>query len=504
MKTNFFTRVAEKIWSILISLRLAVAVIAGLAITLAVATTIESKYDSKTAQYFVYQATWFYGLLALLGLNILAVALSRLPWKKKHIPFLMAHAGIMMILIGSWLTYTKGLDGSLRVSENEIASAVELDQHVLLFKRGEEALSERFPWMPDMVAQDFKPKAFRDLHIQVEKYISDAEPKVNFVESKDSTSKPAGNSAAKSAPALQIKILGSPMGGAPEIWLWAADAGWASQRMGLARFLIRREDQKDLTLDDVSPTTPEARLDFIVSKNGDLRYEATSVRGEKKSGKIDLAAIENKDEPVIVDPAWRMPIKIQIKKFVAAGVNLTEYTHVKVKPTGMGTAIPQPAILISLLSNPNSKLWLGLGDRADFTDSDGSQVSIGYFPKRVVLPYAIRLKQFELKHNPGTLDPAAYSSFVQVVDQFQKTEKDMNALPVTHITMNEPMEVKGYTFYQASYIPDFPRPTTTILSVNYDPGRALKYWGSILLIAGAISLYLGKVFTKKTKKEVTA
>jgi hypothetical protein len=70
--------------------------------------------------------------------------------------------------------------------------------------------------------------------------------------------------------------------------------------------------------------------------------------------------------------------------------------------------------------------------------------------------------------------------------------------------MNEPLESKGYTFYQASYIPEVPRPVTTILSVNHDPGRGLKYWGSILLILGSISLYLVKVLQRKRKVEVTS
>ena len=492
----FLKRVLEKIWSILISLRLAVTLIASIAVTLAIATTIESKYDSKTAQYFVYQAMWFYALLTLLGLNILAVALSRLPWKRKHLPFLMAHAGILMILTGSWLTYINGLDGSLRISEGEIASGVELDQHVLLYKHGEETQSEPFPWMPASVSEDFKTRTFPKFKIQIEKYISDSEAKVSFVESKDAKQ--------KSAPAIQLKILGAPMGGAPEIWLWAADAGWASQKMGLARFLIRTEDQKDLSLSDEAPGNGEARIDFVVKKNGALSFEATSIRGEKKKGIIPLQKLKIHDEPFIINPEWRMPIRIQVKQFVPNSVNLTEYVPVKVKSEGMGTALPQPAMQIALINNPSSRLWLGLGDRADFTDSDGSSISIGFFPKRVILPYAIRLKKFEMKTNPGTQEASAYSSFVQVVDQFQKTEKDMNALPETHISMNEPMIVKGYTFYQASYVPDVPRPITTILSVNYDPGRALKYWGSLLLILGAISLYLGKVFLKKIRKAPVA
>jgi hypothetical protein len=463
-------------------------VIVGTAVSLATATIIESKYDTATAQYYVYQSRWFYCILTLLGLNILAVAISRLPWKKKHIPFLLAHAGILMVLTGSYLTATLGLDGNLRIGEGEVNSAVELNEDVLLYSQGDELKTKPFPWMPVGMANDFKGQDYPDFKIRVEKYIPDAESKVNFVAGTDATKKPG--------PAIQIRILGAPMGGAPEIWLWSSDAGWASQKMGLARFLIRKEDQKDLSA-DLTESGAEARVDFVVSKKGELRYETTSIRGEKKSGKVDLAKLANKEEPVIIDPQWRMPIKIQIKQFVPMAVNQTQYIPVTVKPSGMGTALPQPAMRISLLSNPDSKLWLGLGDRADFTDENGKNISIGFSPKRVVLPYALRLKQFEMKHDPGTQDASAYSSYIQVVDSFKKTEADLDSLPVEHITMNEPMTLKGYTFYQASYIPDMPRPTVTVLSVNHDPGRALKYWGSILLIVGAISLYLSKVFQKK-------
>jgi hypothetical protein len=485
---KFFERWLMRLWSVLISLRLAVLVIVGLAISLAVATTIESKYDSKTAQYFVYRSYWFFGILALLGLNILAVAISRVPWKKKHTPFLLAHAGILMILIGSWITYTKGIDGSLRITEGEVTSAVELDEHVLVFKKNEQTNSKPFPWIPASTAADLKPVDFPEYGVRVEKYISDAEAKINFAPA--TADMIAADSKVKPAAAIQIRILGAPMGGAPELWLWAGDAGWATQKMGLARFLIRREDQKDL-----APTEAgEARLDFVAGKDGSLRFEAVSPRGEKKSGKV----VFKTDEPTIINPEWRMPIQIQVKKFVPNALNQTEYVYSKPRAPGMmGSGQPQPAIQIALIKNPASKLWLGLGDRAEFNDVDGTEISVGYFPRRIILPFAVRLKQFEMKHNPGTMDPSAYSSHVQVVEKMQADEAAMNAIPEQEISMNEPMNRSGYTFYQASYIPDFPRPNTTILSVNYDPGRALKYWGSILLIGGAILLYLLKVVQKK-------
>lgn len=471
-----FLKAAHQVWKILISLKFAVLVMVSLTISLIAATLIESSVDTKTAQYYVYRSWWFFLILGLFGALILAVAISRLPWKKKHIPFLMAHAGILMILGGSWLTYVNGIDGSLRLAEGDVNSAVELDQQVLAFKKGETISSVAFPWMPQSVADQFKGTSYPEYGIKVDRFISDSVPKFNFMPV-------AANSNEKSGSAIQLKILGAPMGGAPEIWLWSADVAWATQKLGPARFLIRSQ-----SAEVPPPEAGEARLDFVVTKNGELRYEATSPRGEKKSGKLALAF----KEPQMVDPGWRMPIKVQVKNFIAQASNQTEYISSPAKSEN-----PIPAISISLIGNPSSRLWLGLGDRAEFTNQKGESISVGYFQKRVILPFALRLKEFEMKNNPGTMDPASYASHVQVIEALSKNENDLNALPVHTIQMNEPLKVQHYTFYQASYIPDFPRITTTVLSVNFDPGRSLKYFGSLLLVLGSILLYLVKARAKK-------
>ena len=39
-------------------------------------------------------------VLGALGTNIFCVAVSRWPWQRRHIPFLLAHLGILMLLAG--------------------------------------------------------------------------------------------------------------------------------------------------------------------------------------------------------------------------------------------------------------------------------------------------------------------------------------------------------------------------------------------------------------------
>lgn len=500
MSSHSVTAFLERVWKILISLKFAVVVIVLMAIALAIATVLESKYDTRTAQYVVYRSWWFYGLLSVFGLLILAVAISRIPWKKKHIPFLMAHAGILMILIGSWITAVNGIDGNLRITEGEVNSSVELDTHVLVFKRGEAVESVDFPWIPAFEARDYRPKPFAKYGVEVTKFVSDSELKLDFRPA-PLPSPGAAPTRDKTAPAVQIKIVGAPVGGAPELWLWSGDPGWSTQKLGPARFLVRREDQSDL-----APAEPgEARMNFVVNKKGELRFEAVSPRGEKKSGPIVLPVNKNgvfsAAEPAIVDPGWRMPIQIIVRRFIPNASNHVEYVPAKNKAMGGGG--PVPAIQIHLMGepgdNPQARMWLGLGDRADLVTAKGEEISVGYFPKRLVLPFALRLQRFEMKHNPGTMDPSAYSSHVQVVDQFQKTADALERLPSHEISMNEPLKHGGYTFYQASYIPDFPRAVTTVLSVNHDPGRTLKYSGSLLLVLGSIALYFVKLVQSRRR-----
>ncbi len=75
--SNKIFQILNKLWGTLISLKFAVMVMIALTISLIAATFIESGYDTKTAQYYVYRTTWFFSILGMFGALILAVAISR-------------------------------------------------------------------------------------------------------------------------------------------------------------------------------------------------------------------------------------------------------------------------------------------------------------------------------------------------------------------------------------------------------------------------------------------
>jgi len=123
------------VYQFLISLKLAVILILSLIVSLSAGTILESLYGAPTAKIIVYNSFWFSFILLMLGFNVLTVALSRFPWKKKHIGFLMTHLGIILILIGSMVTRCFMTDGQLIISEGDYRSVVKLPEASLRINR---------------------------------------------------------------------------------------------------------------------------------------------------------------------------------------------------------------------------------------------------------------------------------------------------------------------------------------------------------------------------------
>ena len=71
------------------SLQLALILLATIAIACAIATFAESNFNTKIAQTYIYKAPWFQIWLAVLCVNLFAVTLTRWPWQKRHLGFVV-------------------------------------------------------------------------------------------------------------------------------------------------------------------------------------------------------------------------------------------------------------------------------------------------------------------------------------------------------------------------------------------------------------------------------
>ncbi len=139
--------------------------------------------------------------------------------------------------------------------------------------------------------------------------------------------------------------------------------------------------------------------------------------------------------------------------------------------------VPPSAILINpLRSELGQPFWLVEGSSARVEGPQGI-FEIFYGQAVVELPLLIHLNKFTKVDYPGTETPKSYESLVHTGDGQEIL-----------ISMNEPLQKSGYVIYQAAYDLQPGRPPVSIFSVNRDPGRPIKYAGSLILVLG-IALY---------------
>ncbi|MEJ0001173.1 MAG: hypothetical protein WDO13_19660 [Verrucomicrobiota bacterium] len=83
------------------SLKFAVFLLISIAALIAFATVMESKFDTAVARYYIYDNPLFMVWLIALALNLLCAAFTRWPWQRKHLGFVITHAGIILMLTGA-------------------------------------------------------------------------------------------------------------------------------------------------------------------------------------------------------------------------------------------------------------------------------------------------------------------------------------------------------------------------------------------------------------------
>ena len=164
-------------------------------------------------------------------------------------------------------------------------------------------------------------------------------------------------------------------------------------------------------------------------------------------------------------------------------------------------------------------------DQIRYIYGNGRTLCVQLSFETIDLGFGILLKQFEKRTEPGTQMPSYFSSLVNYVEPidpnntetaFSRKLENYRVLPEGEnvlISMNRPGFFRGkghgYRIYQSSYLgpfyPDQPqfhelydgnifpwetRPRESIamstLSVNADPGRGGKYFGSFLIVFGSV------------------
>lgn len=93
------------------------------------------------------------------------------------------------------------------------------------------------------------------------------------------------------------------------------------------------------------------------------------------------------------------------------------------------------------------------------------------------IPFETRLDRFVHKEHPGTRAPKEFSSYVSVTDG--GVARDV------HITMNEPLRLRGMTLYQSQWGQD-ERGTYSVFAVVFNPSDQVPKWACWVIFLGML------------------
>ncbi len=438
----------------LASLKLAVIVIVLLAVLTAIGTFVEARYDATAASKLVYRTWWMYSVMILLSINLIAVMVDRWPWKPRHIPFLLAHVGILILLFGAVITSEFGLDGTMRFGigeKNRFVTVPDTDLQIWSSFDG-----DRYSKIIDQPVDFFKKSpAKKPFSVELPEgplLINDYAPYV--IPSRQVIA--ARSDTGKFGSAIRFQLQNANVNLSEWMYQNRPEAV-AQQQFGLAQVALGPEP-KVLPHDNAIYLTPrnDKEVSYVLTYKDPKRK---ALRGILKQGDS-------------FDTGW-MGMEFRLLRFFPRAEEKYDMKFVD-RPSPMSTSAVQVIF-------KDQKYWLQLNDILKiFTDKSAYLISYGN--RRIDLKFDLVLKKFEIGRYAGTMRAASYQSLVTTPDGQD-----------TLISMNEPLKYKGLTFYQASF-QDGPggQPVASILSVNYDPGRWIKYLGSLIICLGIVWLFYNK------------
>ena len=232
------------------SLKLAV-VLLGVIIVAAIAGTVyESSFDAKVARAYVYGAPWFNLWLVLLGANLACSALSRWPWRKHHLAFLITHLGIITLLIGSLIGRILGTEGTITLFKGEPPTNRLLVDERQLRIHDVDGIVKGYP--AEFLHHPPTPQHPLDLgplasgaHLMIIDYAPTIEAKLN--------PKPLNDGG---SPAVHFTIATAMMNQHLDGWLLADDSQNGNFSMGLANIELKRGTVEGLGRDGSLSSPP--------------------------------------------------------------------------------------------------------------------------------------------------------------------------------------------------------------------------------------------------------
>jgi len=519
------------------SLKFAIIIISLFTVSMIAGTLIESAGGTEIASAIIYKNPLFFLLQFFLFLSILMATFQRFPLKKRLAGFYVLHTGLITIGCGSLITYFAGVDGSVFLAPKTQTREIIINKNQIKISIPEDGINAT----KDLPTCAFECSIRSEYKgIKFKTYLPFADKKLVWkdIERTDATPSSASYNIANgmvsenftlslnsSDPDFGTQINLGPL----TIFYLPPSLSTCFQKNHKSGYIFWDSEKKlcftpeDKTLKinktskgsnfiaykmenkiysffpDIGPWPYD--INFKIDRSSSIRVFSQKMFQKKPLlflfGK--KASYYEKDDKKWVLTNLEQDKAIELP-WMGFGLTLTHFDKTKTpgykplyifpkKVKGQFVHGGTKAISIEVAGR---EYWI-TDDKSGIFTIDGKKIKVSLGQENLFLPFQFVLDKFVMKKNPGTQMPASYESYVTVLDD--------NGPEKSHIYMNNPMKKQGFTFYQASYSKNSDGSYNSTLSANYDPGRPIKYLGSLLLVFGA--MYHFGIAQRKKKKKTT-
>jgi len=467
----------KKIISFIGSMKTMAVLMLIFAFAVGYATIIENDFGTLTAKAEIYNARWFEVLMGLLAFNLILNIYNYKMYTLKKAPIFIFHVGFLVILLGAAITRYVGYEGTMHIREGMDSSSIissETFINIDLLSKNQRADSSDIIYLSKRGGNSFSKSVNlegKEVHVELLEYIPDAvetlvEDKVN------------GKPIAKFMITTQGR--GEPV--ALQIGEYF-DAGSfvidfnSGYKFDKPVISILLEGNRLY----MKHTMPLSSFRMADQTKGELVPSDKDVLNQRV-----LYSMEGGASFVLRDFKEHA-----LKKLVSSS---SSKINSKMKMNSNGV----DALLFNVSVDKESKNLYVYGTKGvvgvpKSVEVDGVRVSVAYGAKEIVIPFKLKLLDFQLDRYPGSMSPASYASEVELIDEKNGVHMQYR------IYMNHILEYGGYRFFQSSYDRD---EKGTVLSVNHDPGTFWAYLGYFLLGLGMFWSLFSKNhrFAKLAKK----
>jgi hypothetical protein len=493
----------KTLWNFLGSIWLAILLLTTTAIWVILATIIESKTGSHlAASSFAYDHVFFKFLLVGYFINILVSSLKRYPYKKRHIPFLITHLGLLMVIGGTFVKIRYGVQGTVILLEGS-------GSHTLVYPNTKAVhIQQRAPkkslqWdltngdvFEGIILQwiDSAPHGkqvwkgwFQNDQVHILGFapipVGETEKNVQALIT-DDVAKSIERSYEKH---LKVSLHGILLTGS-RLEIDSANG---------TEFLVLPQGKKirlDQTLPDGIVIENRPQLLFLKDSDQTTTIVAINEKGELKKRHYpldDLGTIIVYDEGFLGYAA-----KFDMAGFLMESTLLRE---VQVLPPPLKLEDSRPIIKIKAKKGKVKEtldLVFDPTGQALKVPALHGQILLSYSPKTEEMPYHLRLRRARQIFYPGTKQPQSYECdlFVTDIQTGQRCEATLS--------MNQVYETKeGWRFYLSAMTPKDETDIKRVqLAVNFDPAKyVLTYPGALLVGLGIVLLFFQRIRSNELK-----